>query len=60
MIAICSNHSRDSFGWPLGNCQACIAYRQKLDAWYCDQVMAGNHRPELFALTEHPETEMGL
>lgn len=41
----CSNHRRDSEGWPLGNCIECTDYRAKMDAWYMAQVLAGEHRP---------------
>ncbi len=43
--AQCANHRRDDHGWPLGNCTECASYRKKMDAWYMEQVMAGEARP---------------
>lgn len=42
----CSNHRRDSEGFPLGNCIECTSYRKQMDAWYMQKVMEGIHQPE--------------
>ena len=39
----CSNHTRDSHGWPLGDCPACVDYRRQMDAWFIGQLLAGHH-----------------
>jgi len=60
MTAACSNHQRDSLGWPLGNCPACVAYRAKMDAWYLGQVLAGIAKPDLTPVVEQRENGDGL
>ena len=35
---MCSNHTRDSKGWPLGDCPICLDYRKRMDAWFMGQL----------------------
>ncbi len=43
---MCSNHTRDSKGWPLGDCPICLDYRKRMGEWFIWQLLAGNGDPE--------------
>ena len=39
---MCSNHTRDSKGWPLGDCPICLDYRKRMGEWFMGQLSAGD------------------